>query len=289
MTSGIEVESGSIYREKRLGLERQELSVGEGVSLKGGLTLIDKELRARLGKSIESEFQHSGGKTKSEALPPYKSSLTFSSTVKKVETEMPHPQSQYMSSGEFNFGPNPVNNLYIKGFENIHEDSKEYYTTNPGSKITTPNQTGLETEMQETFFGSLKDVVAVIFAQIQEHVSAPTEPTLQRLMEDKTHLAASKSSVLKGMNRSKIEDLLAKHDLLLARMDEQLGDQMQKPNLLKRLLIELLMFLDLQVLGMSKVRKLFHDNKHFSTLNTPSTIGKGEILEHLNCVIIFGI
>lgn len=269
------MDAESIYREKRLGIERPELSVGDGVSLKGGLTIIDKELRARLGKSTGSEFGHLLNKAKSEALSEGRTSLHFSSAPKKPETDGPHPPSQFMSSGEFNYGHQPANNLFIKAIENIHEDSKEYYPTTPHSKLTIATDTRIETEMQENFFASLKDVVSVIFKEIQEHASTSSESVLQGLMEHKNKLAFSKKSVLKKMSKSKVEDLFLAHESLLAKMDAQLGEQMQKTNLLKRLLIELLMFLDLQVLGMSKVRKLVSENKQYSAVNSPSSKGMG--------------
>ena len=256
--SALDFESDSIYKGKSLGFDHKELSIGEGISLGKGSSLIDKEVKGNQRKSLEFHL-----KSRNKSKKGTQNSLALSETPNTLEI-FKNRNMGYMSSGEFHRKrlKKPKALTMDAGFENIDEESKDAGT--PLCKSPFESIGNFEREIREAFIGNLKQMVNEVFQQLREEIGDSNETALQNLIKEKG-VADSMGNKLLNSEQLPIDlkEFKEKNDHSFLMLNNLLSNHMQKSNKLKGMLIDVLMFLDNQVVQVSKIRRVVRETKEF--------------------------
>jgi hypothetical protein len=255
--SGAELESDSIYKGKTLGFEPKELSGGEGTSQRHESTIIDQEVKGKLRKSLALP------RKKMHPNENVKSSLALSEDRKDFNM-YDQDTNKYLSSGDYtDLISKHRPKASINKFENIDEESAETGT----QKSIAIRYSHQENELREAFIENLREMVTGVFRDLKHELQDSSEKQLQKIMKDKERVAVLKETINKDDRVSETtREILKIQDQMMIGLGNLLGTQLRQNNKVKGMLIDTLMFLDKQVLEVSKIRRMINQQK-----NSPRT------------------
>jgi hypothetical protein len=267
--SGVELESDSIYKGKVLGFEPKELSGGEGTSQRHQSTLIDKEIKGKLRKSLV--LPRKGVNRNSDV----KTSLALSEDRKDLN--LFDGDVKYMSSGDYSefMGKHQPKPSVIR-IEDIDEESEEANTlTQKSIGVRYSHQ---ERELRVAFIENLREMVTGVFRDLKQELQDSSEKQLMKIMKDKERVAVLKETVNEDEHLSEsTREILKIQDQMMITLGNLLGSQLKQNNKVKGMLIDTLMFLDKQVLEVSKIRRVINQQKKTPRTNESDTESKSKI------------
>lgn len=253
--SGVELESDSIYKGKMLGFEQKELSGGETASQKHESTLIDKEVKGRLRNSLAVR-----SKPKGDPMIRVKTSLTLSEDRRMGDLFDPE-NTKYLSSGDFteNYG-NGMKKQVIQNIENIDEESGEGMSKVNSSSVGAHWQQ--EHELRDAFIENLREMVTGVFKDLKRELQDSSEAEVFKILQERERTTNLQAKYQKnGLISEKASEILKIQDQMLMSLSSLLGSQLTQSNKVKGMLIDTLMFLDKQVLEMSKIQRIMDKKK----------------------------
>lgn len=268
--SGVELESDSIYKGKEFGFEPKELSGGEVASSRDQPTLIDKEIKGRLRKSLVLPRK---GVNRN---PDMKTSLALSEDRKDLN--LFDGDTKYMSSGEYkDFLGKPQVKLSMNKIENIDEESME--TGSLTQKSIGVRYSHQEQELREAFIENLRAMVTGVFRDLKQELQDSSEKQLMKIMKDKERVAVLKETEDDNENISETtKEIIKIQDQMMITLGNLLGSQLKQNNKVKGMLIDTLMFLDKQVLEVSKIRRVINQHKKSPRTNESDSQSKSKNL-----------
>ena len=238
--------------------DQKELSGGEGISIKTGVNLIDKEVKgSKVGKSLiidtlrpNSESVSTTNKIHGSLLDEHKSQDIF-----EIKT------MGYMSSGEYTDRRRQVvQQVFIDGIESIDEDSREELTASTPPLLEP--MVKIENDIREGFILNLREMVSEVFVELKKKSSESCEDTLKRIAGEREKAAEYKRKVNLDVKKSvNFEQFDRAQENSFELMNGLLISQMEKGNRMKGILIDVLIFLDQQVLQLSKIQRMVLNNK----------------------------
>lgn len=254
--SGFELESDSIYKGKMLGFEPKELSGGEGTSQKHESTLIDKEVKGRLRNSLAVHSRKQQGPQ-----CRVKTSLTLSEDRRGDLFDAEN--SKYLSSGDYTEAMSKqAKKTMTHTIENIDEESAEM--TSMGQISKEGRNSAQEHELREAFIENLREMVTGVFRDLREELQDSSERQLQQILQEKDKAAKLREKHEKGgFISEKAQEVLKIQDKMLVSLSNLLGGQLKQSNKVKGMLIDTLMFLDKQVLEVSKIQRVMDQRRNF--------------------------
>ena len=248
--SGLELESDSIYRGKMHGFEPKELSGAETTSQRQESTLIDKEVKGRLRKSLALNSRKAP-----ERRSEVKTSLTLSGD-RRIGDLFDQDTSKYLSSGDYTETiSKKVKKFLVNGIENIDEESVQS-TIKSGISLEETSRLK-EEELREAFIGNLREMVTGVFKNLKEELQDTPDLQFHKILKERERLIKMRESQKKKETISEeTKEILRTQDKMLLVLSNLLGSQLQQNNKVKGMLIDTLMFLDKQVLEVSKIQRV---------------------------------
>ena len=248
--SGLELESDSIYRGKIHGFEPKELSGAETTSQRQESTLIDKEVKGRLRKSLALNSRKAP-----ERRSEVKTSLTLSGD-RRLGDLFDQENSKYLSSGDYTETiSKKVKKFLVKGIENIDEESLQN-TIKSGISLEESNRLKDE-ELREAFIGNLREMVTGVFKDLKKELQDAPNMQFHKILKERERLIKMRDFQEKKEAMSEeTKEIIRTQDKMLLLLNNLLGSQLQQNNKVKGMLIDTLMFLDKQVLEVSKIQRV---------------------------------
>jgi hypothetical protein len=272
--SGVELESDSIYKGKMLGLEHKELSGAETTSQKHESTLIDKEVKGRLRNSLAIP-----AKTSKDQMYRVKTSLTLSEDRRMGDLFDPEHR-KYLSSGDYTDKPiQPVKKVLVQNIENIDEESAE--GTSGRRESRTQQHSMQEHDLREAFIENLREMVTGVFQDLKQELQDSSEIELLEILKERERTTTLTSKFeSNGLISEKANELLKEQDQMVVSLSNLLGAQLKQGNKVKGMLIDTLMFLDKQVLEMSKIQRIMDHQRRTQREKTEHYLQKSKFIRY---------